>query len=282
MSDLVVQDKKDLLTIAKSIKGVSITTRQNYIYAMQSYNKYLKKHRLKEGTKSLEQWVNDTPSPKTANSRLTSARRVLLLQFKGSPFLESVKEELSNIRPKKIDNGLKSYQYISLEEVQKVLKYAPEKLSLIIETLFTTGLRIHELVNMKYEQGKQDGKNYIFTFVGKGSKQGSVYIKKNLLDRIKKVFCGKVYLFEHSDASGIGKKYRREYLTRAISDITERAIGKRMSAHKMRHSYAMFLYEVKHLDLRTIQHALRHANVSTTSEIYLHKNPTADELEVNV
>ena len=76
--------------------------------------------------------------------------------------------------------------------------------------------------------------------------------------------------------------YRREYLTRVIGDITEKVLQKRMSAHKMRHSYAMYLYEVKGLDLRKIQHALRHSNISTTTDIYLHDEPTAEELEIDV
>lgn len=280
MHELTV--KKSELVLSEHIKkitGISKRSRETYAYTIKSYENFCSKNDLEYGIESFREWISQPVSGKTANMRLIAVKRALKEAFKFDPVaLDAAMREIDNIRPRKTDNRIKKNHYLTYKEIEKTLAESPMRISLWLETLFHTGFRISEMLSVEHKNCRpvRYGRiNFIeIRFTGKGNKDAVVHIRKALYDRINKHFNGSRYLFEHD-----GRNYTREHVSREIARYTFESTGKKMSAHKIRHSFAAYLRDVKKLDLKKIQQAMRHSRISTTSDIYLHDEITPEEID---
>ena len=155
---------------------------------------------------------------------------------------------------------------LSTEEVKSLIDAAQFKKSqLIIKMLYSSGLRVSELVNLKVQD--LDFQQHIgWVRAGKGNKDRLFQISETLSKQLVR-FLNKnpnnQYLFAES----------KPMSKRNIQSIVERTakkagINKRVSPHTLRHSFATHLLE-SGTDLRVIQEILGHASISTT-ELYTH------------
>lgn len=145
----------------------------------------------------------------------------------------------------------------------------------MIETLYSCGLRVSELVNLKLtELFFDDG--YI-RVIGKGNKERLVPIGGKAIKDINQ------YLLQRNDVSSKideeyknivflnrwGRQLTREMVFTIIKKYTKQAgINKNISPHTLRHSFATHLVEGG-ADLRAVQEMLGHESIQTT-EIYTH------------
>ena len=144
----------------------------------------------------------------------------------------------------------------------------------IIETLYSCGLRVSELVNLRLSNVYAE-EGYIVV-IGKGDKQRLVPISDTALDEIAKyVEYTRSYLtIKHGDEDILFLNRRGGRLTRVmifyiIKELCELAgIKKMVSPHTLRHSFATHLLEGG-ANLRAIQNMLGHESITTT-EIYVH------------
>lgn len=156
----------------------------------------------------------------------------------------------------------------------------------ILEMLFSTGLRVSELTNLKKDNVNLQKQE--FTVMGKGKKsrivflseQGKYWLKKYL--ELRKDL--NPYLFISHDKRTGGQKELKssgKKLTRNYSSITPRSIQrivqkyaklagitKPVTPHTLRHSYATDLLQ-NGADIRSVQAMLGHASITTT-QIYTH------------
>lgn len=160
-----------------------------------------------------------------------------------------------------------------LEASIDLSKWEGQRNKAIIETLFSCGLRVSELVNLKISDIFVD--EGFIKVTGKGSKQRLVPISKNALKQIE-------YWMKDRDAMNIKQgeedflflNRRGAHLTRVMILIMikrqaiEAGITKTISPHTLRHSFATSLLEGG-ADLRAIQAMLGHEHIHTT-EIYTH------------
>jgi integrase/recombinase XerD len=137
---------------------------------------------------------------------------------------------------------------------------------LLIELLYSTGLRLSECINLQYcDLDLNDGTGWVR--LGKGAKDRifivSEIFKKDLLDYIeKKNAGGKGFIFSIN-----GRKMSSSGIQHAIKVSAERAgIDKPVHVHTLRHSFATHLLE-NGVDIRKIQKLLGHSNLQTT-QIY--------------
>ncbi len=141
--------------------------------------------------------------------------------------------------------------------------------SSMLELLYSSGLRVSELVNIKL--GDIHAEAGFIRVIGKGSKERIVPVNGRALGRIKR------FLVEERPA--ILKKRQSPYLfiTRTGRPMTRqrfwqmlKAVGKQagieLSPHTIRHCFATHLLEGG-ADLRSVQKMLGHADISTT-QIY--------------
>ncbi|MBO7442112.1 MAG: tyrosine recombinase XerD [Paludibacteraceae bacterium] len=146
----------------------------------------------------------------------------------------------------------------------------------IVEMLYSCGLRVSELSNLKISNLALD-QEFISVF-GKGDKQRLVPIGEGSIDIVKDWINDRMEMDNVKDSerdylflSNRGKHISRITIFVLIKDLAEKAgITKNISPHTFRHSFATHLLEGG-ADLRSIQEMLGHESILTT-EIYTHIN----------
>ncbi len=142
----------------------------------------------------------------------------------------------------------------------------------ILETIYSCGLRISEMVGLRVED--VDWAEQIVRVRGKGKKERLLPISKTAMAAIKHYWThlaepptGKARVFlsetkKRSPMSGVMLQRRlKDYLVRAGLDPS-------ITPHKLRHSYATHLLDAG-ADLRSVQELLGHAHLVTT-QVYTH------------
>lgn len=155
-------------------------------------------------------------------------------------------------------------EVLSKEEVRKLLDAAKsDKHVLIIKLLYSSGLRLSELINLKLEDLELDTKTG-WVRGGKGGKDRMIILSESVVKHVKH-FAGERktgYLL-----SGRNGQLSRRAVQKALDEIAKRAsITKKVHPHMLRHSFATHLLEAG-TDIRKIQVLLGHADLSTT-QIY--------------
>jgi integrase/recombinase XerD len=145
----------------------------------------------------------------------------------------------------------------------------------ILETLYATGMRVSEAVNLKL-----DGINLDVGFlrcIGKGNKERIIPLGKKAIEAIKRYLdAARPRLLNTKESeflfiSRLGKKISRQSLWKMIKKYAKEArIKKPIKPHTLRHSFATHLLE-RGADLRSVQEMLGHSSISTT-QIYTHIN----------
>ncbi len=167
---------------------------------------------------------------------------------------------------------------LSVEEVDRLLDFTCDndfsfRNRCILELLYSTGLRISELVSLKLENIVLD--EAFVKVMGKGSKERIVplndvaldylekYIKEVRPRMLKGVTTDDLFLNNH------GKGLTRQAVFKVIKKRAEEIhLKKSISPHTLRHSFATHLLQ-NGADIRFIQELLGHAELGTT-EIYTH------------
>ncbi len=146
----------------------------------------------------------------------------------------------------------------------------------MLETLYSCGLRVSELINLKisdlfFDEG-------FIQVIGKGNKQRFVPIA-NVTMKYINIYKNEIRIHEnpvkeHQDVLFLnrrGKKLSRAMIFTLIKQLADKAgVRKTISPHTFRHSFATHLLE-NGADLRAIQQMLGHESITTT-EIYMHVN----------
>jgi integrase len=274
MNELTTIKKYDLINTANMLQ-VGQKTKETYVNAMISFKKFCLEKNCLEDLDSLKSWLYSTKTPATQAIYIAAVKKVFSLQFKGDPRLVELQQTLAEIKPVKRNLAVTESKYLKKDEVEKLIAASPTKIALMIKTLFVTGLRISELLDIRLSDCSsiRDGQVYEVKVLGKGSKENTVYISKALYDEIGNIFGDKTFLFGHD-----GLPYRREYISNEIKRIGVK-IGKNISAHTLRHSRAHDLLE-RGVSIDKVSKFLNHSSITTTASFYLHTKPTLEELQI--
>ncbi len=144
----------------------------------------------------------------------------------------------------------------------------------ILETLYSSGLRVSELINLKISNIHED--IGFLRVIGKGSKERLVPIGRSALKHIK-IFKDEIRVHidvkqgfeDHLFVTKRGKAISRVMVFMIIKDLAAKiGLKKSISPHTFRHSFATHLIEGG-ADLRAVQEMLGHESITTT-EIYTH------------
>ena len=148
----------------------------------------------------------------------------------------------------------------------------------IIELLFSSGLRVSELVNLNRDHINLNRKEFMVR--GKGQKDRPVFVSKGAAERVSDYLASRhdslVPLFisysrftGQTDTSGDYRRLQSRSIQRMVSHYAKMAgITKHVSPHTLRHSFATDLL-MNGADLRSVQAMLGHSNISTT-QVYTH------------
>ena len=160
-----------------------------------------------------------------------------------------------------------------LEQAIDLSKWEGQRNLAIIEVLFSCGLRVSELVNLKMSALYLD--EQFLRISGKGKKERLVPISENAIKQLKFWFIDRNHMkIKPGEEDYVFLNRRGAHLTRTMILImikwlgAEAGIQKTISPHTLRHSFATALLEGG-ADLRAIQSMLGHESIGTT-EIYTH------------
>lgn len=176
--------------------------------------------------------------------------------------------------------GRKLPETLSTNEIDQIIaqidrsKPEGERNKALLETLYSCGLRVSELVDLKISHLYVQ--EFYIRIVGKGNKERLIPIGQQALKQItlyldeirvhmnvQKGFEDYVFLNRR------GRRLSRNMVFIIVKDLTEKAgIRKNISPHTFRHSFATHLVEGG-ADLRAVQEMLGHESILTT-EIYTH------------
>lgn len=157
--------------------------------------------------------------------------------------------------------------YLSPKEVKSIIDVTLNiKHKAIITTIYSAGLRLNELVNLKLSDINSD-QNFIRIQCGKGKKDRFTLLAAKLLVLLRKyykIYKPQFYLFEG--------QYGGKYSKRSVQNIITAAVKKsgvfKASPHTLRHSFATHLVQ-QGTDIKYVKELLGHSSIKTT-EIYLH------------
>jgi len=195
--------------------------------------------------------------------------------------------DIESIPAKKINlgkfNSLQTkIKFLNLEQIERLLA-APKTKNLagrrdkaILETLFSTGMRVSELTSLNINNLNLKLKEQELIITGKGNKTRTVYISERAMHWLKE------YLTKRQDNSpALFINLRRSQDILDERRLTPRSIERIIkhyvkltglplytSPHTLRHSYATDLLS-QGADLRAIQEFLGHASITTT-QVYTH------------
>ena len=189
------------------------------------------------------------------------------LEVDPTELLESPKQ------PDHLPEVLSTAEVDFLEQAIDLSKWEGHRNRAIIEVLFSCGLRVSELTNLKLSNLYIE-EQYI-RVMGKGSKERLVPISPRALDELNYWFSDRnVMKIKPGEEDYVFLNRRGQHLTRTMILIMikryalEAGIKKTISPHTLRHSFATSLLEGG-ADLRAIQAMLGHESIGTT-EIYTH------------
>lgn len=298
------QAKLRFLEYCELDRNLSIRTVRMYGYYLEFFEGWLTLQKKNE--EPIENITDDTirsfrlylsheyKNPYKGNlSRQTQNYFLIALR---SFFKYLIKQKMKVLTPDMIELGKqkeREIKFLSPEELQRmfnavdVVDESGERDRAILEVLFSTGLRVSELValnkdDINIERGE-------FSVLGKGRKVRVVFLSDDAKERLK------TYLQKRSDPySALFIRYSgpkpQEGLTpekmrlsvRSVERLVDKyrvkaGIVKRFGPHALRHSFATDLLGAG-ADLRSVQEMLGHKNVATT-QVYTHvTNPQLREI----
>jgi len=196
------------------------------------------------------------------------------------------KRDIDSLSPDKIELpkvSRKQVTFLNYDEIERMLDTIDTNTEsglrdrAIIELLFSSGLRVSELLNLNRDH--INTKRREFMVRGKGQKDRPVFISEAAADWVTRYLDARqdslVPLFlsysrnSQADTSGDFRRLTARSIQRLVTHYARMAgITKHVSPHTMRHSFATDLL-MNGADLRSVQSMLGHSNISTT-QVYTH------------
>lgn len=232
--------------------------------------------------------LNRRISFKTNEEFKRSTQKTFLVAIRAFLKYLIVEKNMDVLSPDKITLGkpdprvpkvLAEDQLERLFNVQNLNKKSGIRDRAILETLFSTGLRVSELVNLNIEDINLDTGE--FAVIGKGRKVRTVYLSNSAKDWLRRYLNTRrdpfIPLFlrysgkkmAENDADGESLRLTVRSVQRLVKKyITRAGIAIDATPHTLRHTFATGLLR-QGADLRSVQELLGHSNVSTT-QIYTH------------
>ncbi len=271
-----INEFKEFLILEKSLSDNSV---EAYIRDVEKFASYTDQSPAETNTKELEKFIQTLSelglsirSTARIISSLKSFYKFMALEY---DLIENPALELSHRRmPKKLP------EVLDIDEIDKIVKAIdlskPEghRNKAIIETLYSCGLRVSELTELRTEDLFFD--EGFIRVIGKGTKQRLVPIGEVAVNEIniynnhyRKKIIPKPEAEDILFLNRRGNKLTRVMIFTIVKQLALKAgIEKNISPHTFRHSFASHLID-RGANLRAIQEMLGHASIVTT-EIYTH------------
>jgi len=243
------------------LRGYSNKTKEAYIYHIRDFLSFIKKDPKLANINDVRAYIlSKNTKPVSINLALSAIKFLYIEIYKRYSFnkLKSLKKEkhVPIVLPK--------------SDIENMIRNTPNiKHKLLIELLYSSGLRVSEAVNLKLENIRQDEK--IAIIKGKGKKERFVILSDRFILRMK------VYLEERNSKSPYLFNNNISHITvRTVEQVIKQAaknanIAYRVHPHALRASFATHLHANGVAEFN-IQKLLGHSDIRTTRH-YTLNNP---------
>lgn len=278
-------------------KGRSAKTIRNYDFYLRRFSEWAKNPSpakiSKEMVRKYRLWLNRSVPGRAEATLKKNTQNYHLIALRA--FLKYLaRREIKSLSAEQIElakQPVRTVEFLEEDELDRLLNAPMSKYRrsisesgwsvvqlrdrAILETLFSTGLRVSELANLKIEQINL--KRDEFTVRGKGDKPRVVFLSDEAKKWIKKYQDKRVdtspYLFVSHDRAKQGRKNTGPLTPRSVERLVKRyakeaGITKRITPHTLRHTFATDIM-MAGADVRAVQELLGHASITTT-QIYTH------------
>jgi len=247
------------------LKGYSVNTQKSYRSSMIKFLCYFENREIEKLTKAeIEGFILKMI---TKHKISESAQSIMInaIKFYYEHILNKPKEYYNLTRPKK-SSSLPNV--LSHNEIKAILN-APKNIKhkAILYTIYSGGLRISEVVNLRIEDIHSDD-GYIFIKGSKGKKDRQTILSNVTLDLLRKYFLlekPSYWLFEGAHGGQYSQSSIQKIFRRAVKAAN---VNPWATVHTLRHSFATHLM-MQGSSTRQLQALLGH-NSSKTTEIYTH------------
>lgn len=279
----------DFLEYLEVERGRSQRTIRNYDFYLRRFSKWAKNPTSKQITRDAVHryrlWLNRLTEGRNEETLKKSTQNYHLIALRS--FLKYLsRQNIQCLPPEQIElakQSKRTVEFLEAEELNRLFFVAKKNTRgliglrdlAILELLFSTGMRVSELTNLKIEQVNLNRDE--FTVRGKGDKPRVVFLS----DSAKPVL--RIYLSKRRDASPFmfvsydraksGRKDAGSLTPRSVQRIVERyateaGITKKITPHTLRHTFATDLL-LSGADIRSVQSMLGHESITTT-QVYTH------------
>lgn len=275
------EDVEDYLRYSQIERGLSDNTITAYRQDLTDFLAFLKKENLTAWPTEAVDIDAFLAEQRDLNKATSSISRMISSLRKFYQWL--VRQNIQKLNPMlEIDSPKKEHRLpvaLSVDEVNRLLEQpnVNEKLGLrdraLLETLYATGIRVSELINLKFNDLHEELK--LLKVFGKGSKERLIPISdvavswiKSYQEKVRDPLLLKAgknsdYIFLNNRGGAL----TRQAVWQIIKQYCQLAgIKKNVTPHTLRHTFATHLLE-NGADLRVVQEILGHTDISTT-QIY--------------
>lgn len=277
--------KKDYNAYLMLERGLSDNTRVSYACDIDKFMTYLGEEQIKLRDVSLETLqlfvgqLHDIGISARSQARIVSG----LKSFFHFLILENYIEENPTLLLESPQVGMHLPEVLTIEEIDAMIacidmsKNEGQRNRAIIETMYGSGLRVSELVNLEISRVYLE-EGYVLV-LGKGRKERMVPLSEMAVNEITNYLEQRKHMYVKPGEENIlflnrrGARLTRIMIFYIVRELAALAgIVKEISPHTLRHSFATHLLEGG-ANLRAIQQMLGHETIATT-ELYLHIDRT--------
>lgn len=268
--------------------GRSVKTAENYRLYLERFVEFtddiLVEKITSEVIRKYRLWLNRYANQQDTELSIKT-QSYHLIALRG--FLKYLSQrEIVSLSPTKIvlpKTARKQVTFLHYDEVERMLSVIPLDTELglrdraIVELLFSSGLRVSELVNLNRDHINTTRREFMVR--GKGQKDRPVFIGKAAAEHVVNYLSARLdnlpplfLSYSKNNITSTGGDYRRltsRSIQRMVSTYARLAgITKHVSPHTMRHSFATDLL-MNGADIRSVQSMLGHSSITTT-QVYTH------------
>ncbi len=279
-----IPEKNGFINYLRLEKSLSEHSIEAYLNDVEKLTQFLQLHHSKKNPQTIElkdlqqfvKWLSELNMTPASQARIISGLRAF---FKYCQVEDIAKNDPTTLlEAPKLKRALPDV--LSYEEIELIIgqidlsKPEGERNRAILETMYSCGLRVSELTNLRISQFYPEAE--FIRVTGKGDKERLVPIGQHAIkyiqlytSTVRKLGTIKKGEEDILFLNRRGKRLTRVMIFLMIKDLVNKAdIKKKISPHTFRHSFATHLVEGG-ADLRAVQEMLGHESITTT-EIYTH------------
>lgn len=278
LDEIDFEDNMEDYILEMDIQSYSSNTLRTYKSILNNFHKFLLKQKKVNSPKailrSFKKYLQYLKRDKNVSQNYLYLVTVVLKKFFEFSELDITDEIKAPKRTKSLPKSLNEQEVYDLihakDDEYDPVKTNPQNITrlrnkLILTLLYSTGLRVSELIKLKITAIDEEERT--IRVRGKGEKDRLVIFDENTLNLIHEYLSKRNSDSEYIFVSQRGNTLTSRYIQLMIKEYANEAdITKKVTPHVLRHSFATHLLK-NGVDIRAIQQLLGHSNLSTT-QIY--------------